>query len=151
MNRKIFCLVSVFVLSAILVLGSTIAYAQQTPGQIVKFGPGSPPPLEDSNITEDLSGNIGIGTINPTSKVEIAAQDGLAITGFQPFLTLRDANAGNARGIIASGFGDISFYPESFIGATAAVTIKNNAGNVGIGTATPLPSSTLWMALLGLA
>src|SRR5207302_2152026 len=30
-----------------------------------------------------VKGNVGIGTGAPTSKVEIAAQDGLKITGFQ--------------------------------------------------------------------
>jgi hypothetical protein len=84
----------------------------------------------------DTNGNVGIGTPNPTSKVEIAAQDGLKITGFQPFLTLRDT-ATNARSILASGNGDFGFYPNSFIGGSPAVLIKNNSGNVGIGTATP--------------
>jgi len=84
----------------------------------------------------DTNGNVGIGTPNPTSKVEIAAQDGLKITGFQPFLTLRDT-ATNARSILAGGNGDFGFYPNSFIGGSPAVLIKNNSGNVGIGTATP--------------
>lgn len=91
--------------------------------------------LGNSIITEK-SGNIGIGTANPTSKVEVAAQDGLAITGFQPFLTLRDTNAGGARGIIASGNGHISFYPNSFIGGNPPVTIFSGTGNVAIGKTT---------------
>jgi hypothetical protein len=91
----------------------------------------------------DASGSVGIGTTSPTSKVEIAAQDGLKITGFQPFLTLQDANAGNARGIIASGNGDLSLYPNSFIGGVAALTVKNVTGSVGIGTASPCSSSRL--------
>jgi hypothetical protein len=48
-------------------------------------------------------GNVGIGTGAPTSRLEILGQDGLAITGYQPFLTLRDTNAGNARGVISTG------------------------------------------------
>jgi hypothetical protein len=83
------------------------------------------------------NGNVGIGATNPTSKLEIAAQDGLAITGFQPFLTLRDTNASGARSIMAGGNGDFGFYPNSFIGAYPAVLIKNVSGNVGIGTANP--------------
>ena len=35
------------------------------------------------------NGNVGIGTSSPSSKLEIVAQDGLAITGFQPFLPYR--------------------------------------------------------------
>jgi len=89
----------------------------------------------------DNSGNVGIGNLGfgttLTSKLEIFAQDGLAISGVQPFLTLRDTSSGNTRGILASGAGDISIYPNTFIGGIAAVTVKNSTGNVGIGTATP--------------
>jgi hypothetical protein len=88
-------------------------------------------------ILKNGSGNVGIGTPSPSSKLEIVAQDGLAITGFQPFLTLRDTGAGNARGIIASGNGDLGFYPNSSIGGSPAMIIKNNTGNIGIGMGNP--------------
>jgi hypothetical protein len=91
---------------------------------------------------KDLSGNVGIGTTSPTSRLEIAAQDGLAISGFQPFLTLRDTST-NTRALIASGGGDTSFYPETFIGGGAAMTIKDLSGNVGIGTTTPASKLTV--------
>ncbi len=89
----------------------------------------------------DNSGNVGIGSIglNTTfaSKLEIFAQDGLAITGVQPFLTLRDTSASGARGIIGSSGGDVSIYPNSFIGGAPAITIKTVSGDVGIGTSAP--------------
>jgi hypothetical protein len=69
--------------------------------------------------------------------VEIIGQDGLAITGFQPFITLRDANGGNARGCLQGVNGDIVMIPNSFIGNGAAMVLKTNSGNVGIGTSSP--------------
>jgi hypothetical protein len=81
-------------------------------------------------------GNVGIGTNSPTSKLEIAAQDGLKITGFQPFLTLNDTFT-SKRSILASGSGDFGFYPNSFIGGVPAIVIKDSTGNVGIGASNP--------------
>ena len=66
---------------------------------------------------------VGIGTRSPTSKLEIAAQDGLAITGYQPFFTLRDANAGNARGVIQSVAGDLNFFTNASL-ATGIPPLK---------------------------
>lgn len=80
------------------------------------------------------SGAVGIGTSSPTSVLEIAGQDGLAVTGFQPFLTLRDTSASNARGVIQSSNGHLHFYPNSFIGTSPAMSILTGGGNVGIGT-----------------
>lgn len=72
-----------------------------------------------------------------SSKVEIAAQNGLAISGFQPFITLRDTNAGNARSAVQGVNGDIVLIPNSFIGSGAAMVLKTASGNVGIGTSNP--------------
>jgi hypothetical protein len=44
------------------------------------------PLVERLRITSD--GKIGVGTSMPQSRVEIAAQDGLRLTGYQPFITL---------------------------------------------------------------
>lgn len=97
---------------------------------------GSPaPPM----VLKNDSGNLGIGTLDPTSKVEIIAQDGLAVTGFQPFITLRDANAGDARGCIQCVDGDIALIPDSFLdgGDHVAMVLKNGTGSLGLGTAHP--------------
>ena len=75
----------------------------------------------------DAQGRVGIGTFTPSSKVEIAAQDGLTISGFQPFLTLKDMNAGGARAIISTGNGDIGLYSNGAIARqTPSVIIKDN-------------------------
>ncbi len=82
------------------------------------------------------NGNVGIGTPNPTSKLEIAAQDGLAITGYQPFLTLRDANAGNWRAVIQSVSGGINFLSQHYLDATDLYSYVSTDmwGDVGIRT-----------------
>ena len=79
------------------------------------------------------------GTIAPTSKLEIAAQDGLAITGYNPFLTLRDTNAGNARGVIQGVNGGLNLFANSYLVGTnpTAFLRLDDTGNVGIGTAVP--------------
>jgi len=86
----------------------------------------------------DPQGRVGIGTFSPSSRVEIAAQDGLAITGYQPFITLRDTNANGARGLIATGNGDLAFYTNHSIGGSPPVVVKNATGAVGIGAAEPV-------------
>jgi len=86
----------------------------------------------------DPNGNVGIGTTNPTSKLDIAAQDGLAIRGFQPFYTLHDLNS-NTRVRMQGLNGDINFQPNNIVvaGGGSAMIIKNNTNNVGIGTFFP--------------
>lgn len=84
-----------------------------------------------------VKGNVGIGTANPTSKLEIAAGDGLAITGFNPFLTLRDTANANRRSFIQGVDGHLVFIPHSFAGGGAAMVIKSESGNVGIGPSNP--------------
>ncbi|HZE68783.1 MAG TPA: hypothetical protein VE135_04545 [Pyrinomonadaceae bacterium] len=110
----------------------------QTFGGLHFFRTTSPPGLTSTPPLYDLllsnNGNIGIGTTNPnsTSKVEIAAQDGLRISGFQPFLTLSDLNAGKTT-FVQGVNGDAALITNS----RHALVVKDGSGNVGIGTSNP--------------
>lgn len=79
----------------------------------------------------DPSGNVGLGTSPTSSKLEIAAQDGLQIRGFQPFLTLSDSNSNDARARIQNANGDIAFFTEgSFGSGIPPMKILNSSGTV---------------------
>jgi len=78
------------------------------------------------SMTVDTTGNVGIGTITPTSKLEIAAQDGLKIAGYQPFLTLRDTNSANNSSYIQSANGNLFVHSD----AGNMIQPRNNNGLV---------------------
>jgi hypothetical protein len=128
-------------------VGVPNASAAQAPGELVLFGSaGTKTSLfagGQRGITLDTNGNVGIGTATPTSKLEIAAQNGLAITGYQPYLTLRDTNSNSRRSYIQGVNGDLVFIPQSFSPGGAAMVIKDNNGSVGIGTSIPDPNRKL--------
>ena len=74
----------------------------------------------------DSSGNVGLGTSTMSSKLEIAAQDGLQIRGYQPFLTLKDSNS-NKRARIQNANGEVNFFTEAgFATGTPAMKILNS-------------------------
>lgn len=77
------------------------------------LGSAASPAIYDLVISD--SGNVGIGVFAPGSKLDIAAQDSLRVTGFQPFITLRDSSAGNARARVQSVAGNLVFETESYI------------------------------------
>jgi hypothetical protein len=90
-------------------------------------------------VTLNTNGNVGIGTDAPSSKLEIVAQDGLKISGYQPFLTLTDTSAGIARNIrIQNVNGGINFqaHDQTQFGGSA-IYIESRGYHVGIGTTNP--------------
>jgi hypothetical protein len=71
MKRLHVWIVFLTVTSITVILPGTSAFAQsQTPGQVTKFDPSLN--VVDSVITEDPSGNIGIGTRTPTAALDVA-------------------------------------------------------------------------------
>ena len=109
---------------------------------LASAGTGPPPASNGVVITTD--GNVAIGHSAPTTKLDIngktliRAQDGLQIVGYQPFLTLTDANTGYTNSRVQGANGDLIFYPHSFIGGAPAMVVKSTSGNVGIGMTSPL-------------
>lgn len=117
-------------------IGGATASADGSAGQI-QFNEGGNLKADAALHWDNTNKRLGIGTATPSSKLEIAGQDGLAITGYEPFITLRDTNASNLRALVQSKAGDLYLVPNSFIGGTPPVVIKTSTGNVGIGTAGP--------------
>jgi hypothetical protein len=72
------------------------------------------------------------GQLNP-SAVEIHAQDGVLVVGYEPFITLGDANAGYAKARIQTANGDLVFWTQAALaGGTPAMTLESATGNVHV-------------------
>jgi hypothetical protein len=95
----------------------------------------SPLAIRTSNkeaLRVDPAGNVGIGTSNPSSKLEIHAQEGLQIVGFQPLLILNDSHSGK-RARIQTADGNLGFLTENSLSTgVAAMEIKDATNTVEI-------------------
>lgn len=102
----------------------------QSGGGLYFFRTASDPGTTGSPANYDMvisdSGRVGLGTTTPASRLDIAAQDGLRVFGFQPFLTLTDTSAGNARTRLASAGGSFHFFTEpSFATGVPSATLSD--------------------------
>src|SRR5450759_117278 len=82
-------------------------------------------------------------TDSPTSlstvkTVVIDKQDALQISAYQPFLTFKDANAGNKQARIQSADGKLVFYMQSALQAGVPTVIFNS---LAAPAGQPLPSA----------
>src|SRR6516225_2947638 len=67
----------------------------------------------------------------PPSAIEIHAQDGIQTVGYQPFLTLTDANAGYAKVLIQNANGGLVLYTQGGIaGSKPAMALDGPTGDV---------------------
>jgi len=116
--------------------GSAFGIGQTTGGLFV-FNTQSPPGNTSAQanylFTIADTGNVGVGVTNPTSKVEIAAQDGLKVSGFQPFLTLKDTNSGGSA-YLQGVQGGATLLTDT----KAFLVLQNVTGNVGLGVPAPV-------------
>jgi hypothetical protein len=67
------------------------------------------------------------------SAIEIHAQDGLQVVGYQPFITLTDANHGYAKASVQCANGDLVFYTQGGLAShTPPMIIESATGNVHV-------------------
>jgi hypothetical protein len=79
------------------------------------------------------SGNPPVVIHNVGAPVlDIAGQDGLRITGYQPFLTLADSNSGYSRGRIQSADGGFNFYTEASFSTGVPPMVIGNDGKTSV-------------------
>ena len=83
-------------------------------------------------------GNLGVNMTNPTSRVDIVGQNGLRITGFQPFFVLRDSNDSN-KGFRFQTFSSNAIISTDSVGDGSFVERFRftTEGNFAVGTSSP--------------
>lgn len=106
------------------------ARMQSADGKFVFY----PPSGVSSGVPSVIFNNLVAAAGEPLpSAIEIHAQDGLQVVGYQPFITLADANAGYAKASIQCVNGDIMFYTQDGLTThKAPMIIESGTGNVHV-------------------
>lgn len=108
-----------------------------TTGRIAKFVSTT---AVGNSVLFESGGRIGLGTTAPSSMLDIrGGGNALQLWGSRPFLMFRDTLTGDARSIVQTSNGGLTFMGENFINGSnplAFVRIDRN-GRIGIGTANP--------------
>jgi hypothetical protein len=96
------------------------------------------------------SGNVGIGTAAPESRLHIADQNALTVDGYQPFLTMFDAGATNSPSIRLQSAGGDSFFltgsrPSPFLPYTytTRLVIRRDGGVLAQSSSSGLSNSAV--------
>jgi len=87
---------------------------------------------------DNTNQRLGIGVATPGSKLDILAQDAVRVTGFQPFITLRDSGDSNKGFRLQTASGTTIFYNDNTGGGTYTERMRLTPdGFFGIGTNSP--------------
>ena len=94
---------------------------------------------------EDVTGNLGLGTVSPQAKLHVSGTGGslLQLESSSSAAQIRLANSSNSNGYIQYSGGNLRFFANSSSQPTLTLS-GGSPGNVGIGTASP--SSMLHVA-----
>ncbi len=98
------------------------------------------------NLTN--TGNVGIGTNTPTSQLHLnGAQDAFKISGIQPYMTLVDTNAANARVLLQNEGGRYFVVSEAALNGTnpGAFTMVDQNGRLSLGNYAPTGPFEVWV------